>query len=81
MMTSQVVRKLEARGLLERASDPEDSRGRRLRLTVAGRGLVARALAAVETADERYFAALGDDLHAFARALATVGQIDGINQP
>jgi DNA-binding MarR family transcriptional regulator len=75
MMTSQVVRKLQARGLLERARDPQDSRARRLRLTAAGRRLAARALADVETADERYFAALGDDLAAFTRALATLGQI------
>ena len=33
MMTSQVTRKLEARGLLKRAVDPADSRARQLRLT------------------------------------------------
>ena len=33
MMTSQVTRKLETRGLLERAPDPTDSRARLLRLT------------------------------------------------
>jgi len=81
MMTSQVVRKLQARGLLERATNPKDSRARRLKLTAAGRRLVARSLADVETADERYFPALGDDLQAFARGLATLGQLDGINQP
>jgi DNA-binding MarR family transcriptional regulator len=81
MMTSQVVRKLEARGLLERVPDPDDSRARRLRLTTAGRRLVARALTDVEIADEHYFAAVGDDLGAFARALATLDQADGAKQP
>jgi DNA-binding MarR family transcriptional regulator len=81
MMTSQVVRKLQARGLLERSMDPQDSRARRLRLTAAGRELAARALADVETADDRYFAAIADDLPVFVRALATLGQIDGTNQP
>jgi DNA-binding MarR family transcriptional regulator len=31
MMTSQVTRKLETWGLLERAQDPTDTRARRLR--------------------------------------------------
>jgi DNA-binding MarR family transcriptional regulator len=69
MMTSQVTRKLETRGLLERAQDPADSRARRLRLTAAGRALVTRALADVETADEEYFATLGPRRDAFVRAL------------
>jgi DNA-binding MarR family transcriptional regulator len=72
MMTSQVTRKLEARGLLERALDPTDSRARRLRLTAVGRALVSRALADVEAADEEYFAALGPQREAFVRALRTL---------
>ncbi|MFD0573240.1 MarR family winged helix-turn-helix transcriptional regulator [Kitasatospora gansuensis] len=35
-MTSQVVRTLEAKGLVEREVDPADSRARRLRVTAAG---------------------------------------------
>lgn len=69
MMTSQVIRKLEARGLLRRAPDPTDTRARRLRLTPAGRGLVARALADVEAADASYFAAIGERHQAFLEAL------------
>jgi DNA-binding MarR family transcriptional regulator len=69
MMTSQVTRKLEARGLLERALDPADSRARRLHLTAAGRAVVAQALKDVEAADEDYFAALGRQRDAFVRAL------------
>jgi len=72
MMTSQVTRKLEARGLLERAFDPADSRARRLHLTVAGRAVVAQALKDVEAADEDYFAALGRQRDAFVRALGTL---------
>jgi len=69
MMTSQVTHKLEARGLLERAADPTDSRAWRLHLTVAGRNLVARALADVEAADSAYFAALGTHRGGFMRGL------------
>ncbi len=70
MMTSQVLRKLEARGLVERSSDPRDARARRLRLTADGRAAVTPALADVEQADETYFAALGDERAAFLAALA-----------
>ena len=38
-MTSQVVRRLEAKGLLDRQVDPGDSRARRLRLTAKGQRL------------------------------------------
>ena len=72
MMTSQVTRKLEARGLLERALDLADSRVRRLHLTAAGRAVVAQALKDVEAADEDYFAALGRQRDAFVRALGTL---------
>jgi DNA-binding MarR family transcriptional regulator len=72
MMTSQVTRKLEARGLLERAFDPADSRARRLHLTAAGRAVVAQALKDVEAADEDYFAALGRQRDPFVRALGTL---------
>lgn len=54
-MTSQVVRRLEAKGLLDRAVDPDDSRARRLRLTAQGQRLARRAITAVEEADARFF--------------------------
>jgi DNA-binding MarR family transcriptional regulator len=73
MMTSQVVRKLEARGLLERDLDPADARARQLRLTVRGRAVVASALADVEAADDDYFAAIGDQRDAFLEGLRTLG--------
>ena len=69
MMTSQVIRKLEARGLLERSSDPADSRARQLGLTAAGRAIVTAALADVEATDDAYFASLGDRGPAFVDAL------------
>jgi len=72
MMTSQVVRKLEGRGLLTREPDPSDSRARRLRIAAAGAALLAGALADVEAADQGYFAVLGDNREDFGRALATL---------
>jgi DNA-binding MarR family transcriptional regulator len=55
MMTSQVVRALEAKGLLRRTPDPADSRVKRLYVTDAGRELARRAIDAVEAADRAYF--------------------------
>jgi DNA-binding MarR family transcriptional regulator len=54
-MTSQVVRTLEAKGLLSRDVDPADTRARRLRLTARGRSLARRAITAVENADAAFF--------------------------
>jgi DNA-binding MarR family transcriptional regulator len=61
MMNSQVIRSLEARGLLTRTPDPEDRRARRLTLTETGRYLAAEALQRVEAADAEFFGTLGAD--------------------
>jgi DNA-binding MarR family transcriptional regulator len=55
-MTSQVVRALEAKGLLERAADPADARARRIRVTTSGKRLAPRAIRAVEAVDAAFFA-------------------------
>jgi DNA-binding MarR family transcriptional regulator len=54
-MTSQVVRRLEAKGLIERTVDPADTRARRLRPTRDGARLARRAIVAVEDVDARFF--------------------------
>src|SRR5690242_21374941 len=43
-MTSQVVRSLERKGLIERAVDESDTRARRLRVTKRGARLAPRAI-------------------------------------
>lgn len=58
MMTSQVVRTLERKGLLVRDVDPEDRRAWRLRPTPDGAALARRAIGAVEEADATYFEGL-----------------------
>jgi len=72
MMTSQVLRKLATRGLLDRHPNPTDSRARQLSLTPLGAAVLTRALADVETTDENYFAALGRRRDAFLADLATL---------
>jgi DNA-binding MarR family transcriptional regulator len=69
MMTSQVLRTLEAKGLIERRSHPADARARSLTATPAGVHLASRANAAVEQVDHDYFSALGDDRTTFTRML------------
>lgn len=54
-MTSQVVRKLETKGLLQRDIDLADTRARRLRLTPEGLDLIQRAITAVEQVDAGFF--------------------------
>jgi DNA-binding MarR family transcriptional regulator len=58
MMTSQVLRALEARGLVERPQHPNDSRARELRLTPAGADLAVRAIAVVEEVDRSFFSSV-----------------------
>ncbi|MDP9026177.1 MAG: MarR family transcriptional regulator [Actinomycetota bacterium] len=60
MMTSQVLRALEGKGLIERARHPDDGRARVLRPTAAGIVAAQRATGDVERADAEYFDALAD---------------------
>ena len=60
MMTSQVLRTLEKRGLVTRSPDPADARVKRLTVTADGARLARRAQAAVEQADRAFFAGVGD---------------------
>ncbi len=73
MMTSQVLRTLEARGLVIRAPSPADSRARRLGVTGQGVALARRSIAVVDAADADFFAAAGDQLP----LLETLHRLDG----
>jgi DNA-binding MarR family transcriptional regulator len=54
-MTSQVIRSLERKGLVEREVDPADTRARRLSVTRRGARLAPRSIAAVERVDTEFF--------------------------
>jgi DNA-binding MarR family transcriptional regulator len=60
MMTSQVLRALERKGLVVRSSHPTDSRARELGVTRDGEELARQAVKAVESADGEFFGATGD---------------------
>ena len=72
MMTSQVLRTLEDKDLVERHPHPTDRRARTLRVTPAGVALVNSANADVEQADRAYFSALGKKGRDFTDCLATL---------
>jgi DNA-binding MarR family transcriptional regulator len=55
-MTSQVLRSLERKGLIEREVDTADTRARRLRVANPGARLAPRAIAVVERVDSEFFA-------------------------
>jgi len=60
MMTSQVIRALEKRGLVVRHAHPQDGRAFSLRATTAGAKLANRAIGAVEGVDKKFFGRLPD---------------------
>jgi DNA-binding MarR family transcriptional regulator len=69
MMTSQVLRGLEGRGLVERVVHPADKRAWSLTATTGGVKLANRANAAVEACDREFFSPLQGDRDQFTRAL------------
>lgn len=74
MMTSQIIRKLAARGFLLRTPDPVDARAQRLQITDAGRALTATAIHDVEAADTKYFSLIRtpEQYHGFLEGLQTL---------
>ncbi|MGA2528538.1 MAG: MarR family transcriptional regulator [Acidimicrobiales bacterium] len=65
-MASEVLRKLEARGLLERVQDSKDGRAKTVRVTSEGVELAREAIEIVEQADADF---LGTHSSALARLL------------
>jgi DNA-binding MarR family transcriptional regulator len=71
-MTSEVLRKLEAKDLIVRTVDAADTRARRITVTGRGGELARAAVTVVEDADASFFGALPDTgaLLALLRPLA-----------
>jgi DNA-binding MarR family transcriptional regulator len=59
-MTSEVLRKLEAKSLIRREIDPADTRAKKLRVTDRGAEIAEQAVAAVEKADAAFFEEIPD---------------------
>jgi DNA-binding MarR family transcriptional regulator len=72
-MTSQVLRALEARGLVERRTDARDLRAKRVVLTPAGTALTGSAIPAVEAVDAELLGGPGAELADVLRRLGAGG--------
>ncbi|ALE06438.1 MarR family transcriptional regulator [Arthrobacter sp. ERGS1:01] len=74
MMTSQVLRALEAKQLIRRDHHPSDGRARVLFATEAGMGCAQRATRDVEAADQGFFSPLGGKTSSFVAELAVLSR-------
>ena len=69
MMTSQVLRALEAKGLIRRAPHPADGRARALTVTSEGAALANAANTAAEGVDRTFFRPLANERQHFTDLL------------
>jgi DNA-binding MarR family transcriptional regulator len=69
VMTSEVLRTLERKGLVKRLTHPTDARAKQIGLTASGHRLAQQAVALVEEADEAFFGARGPELAQLAGLL------------
>uniref|UniRef100_UPI00307F3783 MarR family winged helix-turn-helix transcriptional regulator n=1 Tax=Ferroplasma sp. TaxID=2591003 RepID=UPI00307F3783 len=69
MMTSQVLRALEEKGLVLRVNNSEDSRANNITITEDGRNIVEKAMKVVEDTDSEFFAALEQNMSEFTEML------------
>lgn len=74
VMTSEVLRTLESRGLLTRTAHPTDKRARSVALTAAGGALADRAMRLVDSIDARFFEIGMPEFGALAKALKKGGR-------
>lgn len=75
-MTSQVLRRLEERGFIERHVDTRDTRAKVLTVTRQGKALARKAIERVEAADDDFFRSYPP---ALAAALREAGLSPGPN--
>jgi DNA-binding MarR family transcriptional regulator len=65
MMTSQVLRKLEAKGFVQRLSNAADKRAVSVEVTNEGVELIERSMVAVEEVDKKFFSVIEKDMPVF----------------
>jgi DNA-binding MarR family transcriptional regulator len=72
-MTSEVMRKLEDRGLVIQHTNPDDRRAKAITVTAEGRSLAERAVRVVEAADAGFFAPAPAALVSALQVMADLG--------
>ena len=78
MMTSNVLRTLEEKGLILRKPHPTDTRAKALSITAQGRKLAVQAIGVVEKIDHEFFSGLGGNSKKFNEYLLA---LIAANQP
>ncbi len=74
VMTSEVLRTLEGRGLITRATHPTDRRAKAITVSEAGGALADRARRLVEATETRFFERGTSDFGTLAKALKKGGR-------
>jgi MarR family transcriptional regulator, organic hydroperoxide resistance regulator len=77
VMTSEVLRTLESRGLVQRAPHPTDRRAKAITLTEPGGTLVDRAMRLVDIVESKFFADGAAEFGPLAKALKKGGRGSG----
>lgn len=77
MMTSQVVRTLEEKGLITREPHPADPRARMILLTTLGQEVAHQAVPLVEAVDAQFFQELGEQALAFTHSMQCLIRANG----
>ncbi len=72
MMTSNVLRTLEEKGLILRKPHPTDTRAKSLTVTSKGLKLAEQAVQVVEKIDSSFFSPLGNNISGFNKQLVTL---------
>jgi DNA-binding MarR family transcriptional regulator len=72
-MTSEVMRKLEDRGLVLQHTNPDDRRAKAITVTAEGRSVAERAVRVVEAADADFFAPAPAALVSALQVMADLG--------
>lgn len=78
-MASEVIGRLETKGLVTRQPDPVDARAKIVSVTADGEELAQRAIAVVEAADAEFFGAA--DTSAVVAVLRTLGRSEELPAP
>lgn len=74
VMTSEVLRTLESRGLVVRAPHPTDRRAKAIGITESGGSLVDRAIRMVDAVEAKFFEVGMEDFGVLAKALKKGGR-------
>jgi MarR family transcriptional regulator, temperature-dependent positive regulator of motility len=80
MMTSQVLRKLECKGLVSKRPSESDTRSNVIMLTEKGTEKVAKALGIAENVDLDFFRSLGGNYEEFLLQLGVLTKANSLEE-